>query len=233
MEMLRRYLILIAMLIFCLQFMGCSDDFDTVISTNQEQKPGITGSKYWNPKYGLTITSLPIEGWTMKGLGDDGQGQFLETLTFETGYYISSYLLILMEPVSADRFIDLGENGFVDPIAEASIPCIWVGIETWKGFTLDKRDIIFLLNDIAEIEKSDISIVTGLSVEEQKITGVSSLGTQLIYSYEGEKYFATTFFADVEKVVYISYLVPPSNFQKYYAIYNQIVKNTRLLTKGS
>jgi len=99
---------------------GCGEDSYVPTSSTSDSTPkvekGLYGNKYFNTKFGISISNLPVDDWTVRAFGKDGQGMLRKT---ETGF-IPLYHLLLMEPVPADNFIGPNDEGYLNPVIDAN-----------------------------------------------------------------------------------------------------------------
>ncbi|MEK7398772.1 MAG: hypothetical protein AAB116_17705 [Candidatus Poribacteria bacterium] len=203
-----------------LAFVGCGDDAsDTVIDEPDMLKSGLNGDTYFNPKYGIKITKLPVDTWTIKALGSDGLG-FHQA---EVGM-IPLYWLLLMEPVPTNQFIGLDENASADKIVEAKIPFIAVVLNYNKGGKFETYDLTQYLNDFTQ--------AYSLQIESKKSVYIgNSLGLQAVFIDPIGLKSGVTWFAKGEVMVRCEFHSTQPDFDKYYPAYEQVVNNIWLMGK--
>ena len=89
---MKRIIIWGAIFLLILGCAGCGEESSGPSEPVQEIKKGLHGDTYMNIKFGVQITNLPVEEWTVKALGGDGQG----LLEQSTQGYIPMYHLLLI-----------------------------------------------------------------------------------------------------------------------------------------
>jgi hypothetical protein len=208
-----RVIICAVILILVLGAIGCGEDeSDTPTEPVQEIERGLSGDSYFNTKFGISFTNLPIDEWTVKAYGDDGQGIRYGR---EEGI-LASYSILLIEHVSADQFVDPDADGYLSPVVDSNIPYIYVCLSYDKG-RFKTYNLMEELKQYAalwsyELESS-IPIVFG-----------NNSGRQAIL-VNGDFRWAETWFAKEDVLVRIWYWAPPSDFDKYFGVCEQILEN--------
>jgi hypothetical protein len=199
---------------------GCGDDSPAGPDEPVQELPkGLSGDTYFNTKFGVSITGLPVDDWTVKALGKDGQGMLLGT----TEGFINLYSLLLMEPVSAEQFVGPGEGGYLDPVYEAEIPFIWLGCSYEKGLDVETHQLAERLDQYA--------VTWSYELESKKAIHVGKWsGIQGIILGDDWKE-ALTWFAKGEQCIRFEYAAPASEFDKYFGVYEQVLEKIWLLGK--
>lgn len=206
--------------LFILGFAGCSDE-----ESNGPTEPvpeiakGLSGDTYMNTKFGIKISNLPVDEWTVKALGNEGQG--LQTQT-EQGL-IPLYNLLLMEPVPPDQFVGLSKKADLGPVLESDIPFIWVGLDYQKGGSYGTFDLTENLSSYAELHSAEIESKKFVNIGNA--TGIQAV---LLRTFGKE---ALTWFAKGEIMVRCEYIVNESEFDTYLDVYEQVVENIWLMGK--
>jgi len=201
---------------------GCGDDSsEEPTKPVVEIKPGLSGNTYWNTKFGIKITNLPVDSWTVKALGKDGLG-FLAPSEENT---IPLYHVMLMEPVTTEQFVNLGEGASLKPVIDANIPFIWLAVDYLKDGNFETHNLAEDVNYYAEFYSYDI--------ESKKPVYVgNSAGYQAILDVKYEDWRETlTWFAKGEVNVRYELFVKKSDIDKYFSVYENILKNTTLMGK--
>jgi len=218
-------MICFVMALFIISIIGCGDD-----SSEEPAKPvaeiklGLSGDTYWNTKFGIKITNLPVDSWTIKALGKDGLGM----LTPSEEGFIPFYLILLMEPVPAGQFVGLGEGASFEPIFDANIPFIWLGVDYLEGGSFETHNLAENVNQYAEFYSREI--------ESKKPVYVgNAAGYQAILSPISSIYVdwkeALTWFAKSEVCVRCEFWAEKSDLDKHFSVYENILKNTTLMGK--
>ena len=70
-----------------LGIIGCGDDEPTGPKV-QEIVKGLSGDTYMNTRFGVRIADLPVEEWTAKAFGSEGQGMLVQG---SQGIFLASY----------------------------------------------------------------------------------------------------------------------------------------------
>jgi len=204
--------------VLILGIMGCGDEGGPTEPVPEVIK-GLSGDTYFNTKFGVKISDLPVDIWTVKALGSEGQG--LREQVEEA--YIPMYHLLLMEPVPADQFVSLGEKGGLDPVLEAGIPFIWVGLDYQKGGNYETHNLTENLNWYAVQHYAEIESKKFVNIGNA--TGIQAV---LLRSFGKE---ALTWFAKGEICVRCEYIAKESEFDKYFDVYIRVVENVWLMGK--
>jgi len=201
-------------LIVCALFgvIGCGEEPTSPAEPVPEIVSGLSGDTYMNTKFGIRISNLPVDEWTVKALGEDGQGMMARP---EPGI-LPSYRLLLMEPVPAYQFIDMDVEGFTSSIVAADIPFIIL--------TVDHEEGRFVSYNLSE-EIDQYAAVWGFEIESKSaVTVENGTGIQAVLLGNGYNE-ALTWFAKTDMVVRCTYIASPSKFVTYYPTYLQVVEN--------
>ena len=210
----------IALFLLMLGFIGCGENSsDNSIEPATEIKTGLSDSTYLNTKYGIRITNLPMDSWTVKALGSDLQGMKVQSDLS----YISYYHLLLMEPVTPDQFIGTDNLGYLDPVTDAGIPFITVGVNYQKGVSFETYQIS---DDLDQFAASN-----SYQIESKKPVYIgNSSGIQaILYREEDSTKVAVTWFAKDEIAVRCEYRSGEAEFDKYIDTYNKLANNFWLM----
>jgi hypothetical protein len=210
----------IALMMF--MFIGCGDDSsEEPLKPVDEIKPGLSGNTYWNTKFGIKITNLPVDSWTVKALGKDGLGFLMPS---EEGT-IPLYNLMLIEPVPADKFVGFGEGSSLNPLFDANIPFIWIAVDYLEGGNFESHNLAEDINQYAESYSYNIE-------SKKPIYVGNSAGYQVIldFGYEDWK-DALTWFAKGEVNVRYELIAKKADLDKYFSVYENVLKNTTLMGK--
>lgn len=202
---------------------GCGGEEDSYVPAgpSTEIKKGLSGGNYFNTKFGISIPNLPMDTWTVKALGKDGQGFLMQQ---EEGF-IPMYLLLLMEPVPAHQYVGPDEKGYINPVLDANIPCIVLFVNYAKGGSFENYQIPGMLSSYIEF--------WSLVVESKKPVYVGdAAGTQaVLLESDGNYKEVITWFAKGELLVRYEYWAPLSEFDKYQDVYYQVLENINLMGK--
>ena len=178
----------------------------------QPPKPDPT---YINKKFLVKITNLPVETWTVKTLGTDEQGKMIYT---EPGS--SDYILLLMEPIPENQFIDLDKDNLTTNIINAGMPFIEVILIKMDGMD-------FPSYKLPEIVKS---VFTGIDLNESKpVAGANCTGYQVTVQLDLDTKFSLSYFVKKDILVGIGYIAQNTEYDKYLDVYNNVVKNLTLM----
>ncbi len=191
---------------------GCGEEPASPTEPVPEMVPGLSGDTYMNTKFGIRISNLPVDEWTVKALGEDGQGMMSRP---EPGI-LASHRLLLMEPVPAYQFIDMDVEGFTSSITAADIPFILL--------TVDHEEGRFVSYNLSE-EIDWYAEVWGSEIESKNaVTVANGTGIQAVLLNNGSKE-ALTWFAKTDMVVRCTYYASSLKFVTYYPTYLQVVEN--------
>ena len=197
---------------------GCGDDGSSgPTEPIQEIEQGLTGDTYMNAKFGVKVSNLPVEEWTVKALGGEEQG----LLEQSSQGFIPMYHLLLMEPVSEDEFITVSTVEGLAPVLNSGIPFVWIGLDYQKGGNYETGDLSENLNRYAGLHSAEIE-----SKQFVSIGNATAIQAVLIRSFGKE---ALTWFARGEILVRCEYITEESEFDKYYSVYEQVVENVWLI----
>lgn len=218
---MKRAIICLVIPLLILGIAGCGDE-ESDIPTESTPKiiKGLSGDTYMNTRFGIKITNLPVDEWTVKALGSEGQGVRAQ---FGQGA-MPQYKLLLMEPVPADQFVDLDEKGMIAPMLEADIPFALVFVDHDEGGNLETYDLTAELKGYAALHSAEIE--SKKFVETGSATGIQAV---LIRSEDIKE--ALTWFAKGEIRVRCEYWAKEPKFGKYYDVYEQVVGNVLLMGK--
>ena len=214
--------ICVVMALLIISIIGCGDDSsEEPTKPVAEIKPGLTGSTYWNTKFGIKITNLPVDLWTVKALGKDGLG----FLASSKEGFIPHYILMLMEPVPAEQFVGLGEGASIKPILDANIPFIYLAVDYLEGGKFETYNLAEDVEQYAEFYSREI--------ESKKPVYVgNAAGYQATLSLEIDNWKETfTWFAKGEVYVRCEFWAEKSNLDKYFSVYENTLKNIWLMGK--
>ena len=181
--------------------------------------PGLSGDTYMNTKFGVRITDLPVEEWTVKALGNEGQG----VLDPATQGFIPMYYLLLMEPVSEDEYITLNTTDRISPIVAAEIPFVLVFLDYSEGGNYETHNLTENLESYAALH--------GAEIESKKFVSIGNATAiqAVLLRGDGLKE-ALTWFAKGEICVRCEYWAKESEFGKYYVGgYIRVVENVWLM----
>ena len=209
---MERVISLAVILLLVLGIVGCGDELPSGPDEPvQEIQTGLSGDCYFNTKFGISFTDLPVDEWTVKAFGADEMG-----LRYLIENVLTSYSILLIEHVPEDQFIDLDENGYQTPVTDANIPYIYVSLAYDKGrfktYNLMEEMKQYAAFWSMELESS-IPVVCG-----------NNSGRQAIL-VAGELRCAETWFATEDVVVRVWYWAPPSDFDKYFNVCEQMLEN--------
>lgn len=200
-------------------FIGCGDSSDSPTEPVTVITPGLSGNTYLNTKYGIKITNLPVDEWTVKALGGDMQGLRVQS---EQGY-IPLYSLLLMEPVPSNKYVGPNEQGYLNPVVEAGIPFIWVSVDYERGVKVETGDLSKALDNLA------LDYAYKIELKKPVYVG-NSAGTQAVLSHiEYDEKGVLTWFAKGEFCVRCEYWTTKSGFDSYLEVYNNVIKNIWLM----
>jgi hypothetical protein len=210
-----------ATVLLTIMVIGCSDDSEEPLKPVAEIKPGLSGDTYWNTKFGIKITNLPVDSWTIKALGKDELGM----LTPSEEGIIPFYIILLMEPVPAGQFVGLGEGTSPNSIFDANIPHIWLGVDYLEGGNFETHSLAEDVKQYAEFYS--------LEIESKKPVYVgNATGYQAILSLGSDGWKETlTWFAKGEVCVRCEFWAEKSDLDKYFSVYENILKNIWLMGK--
>lgn len=215
---MKRLLILGLIPLLIYGIIGCGeDDPGTPTGSTQEIVKGLSDGEYLNSKFGVKITYIPDEGWTVKDFGNEGQGM----LESSSQGYIPMYHLLLMEPVPEDEFVTLNSEESISPVLEAGIPFIWVALDYAEGANFQTSDLSDNLTSYASLH--------GAEIESKKFVSIgnaTAIQATLNRTFGKE---ALTWFAKGEIIVRCEYIAAESEFEKYYIPYIQTVQSIWLM----
>ena len=206
-------------LILILAAAGCGDEEEPKAPTESEPKliKGLSGDTYMNTKYGVKITNLPVDLWTVKALGADGQGFRVQG----TSAY-SFYRLLLMEPVSSDEFVGFDESGNIEPMLDADIPFIYISLEHTEGAEFSTHALSQDLESYADWHSAEI--------ESKKFVAVGdATGIQAVLLRSDGLKEALTWFAKGEVLVRCEYWARDPKYSTYLPVYELVVENICLM----
>lgn len=209
---MERVIIWAAILVLVAGFVGCGEDSHTPAEPVQEIERGLSGDSYFNTKFGISFSNLPVDEWTVKAYGADEQG----IRHGQEGNLLPYYSILLIEHVPADQFVDMDADGYLSPVVDSNIPFIYVHLDyaegRFKTYNLMEELKQYAARWSYELESS-VPVVFG-----------NNSGRQAIL-VEGGFRWAETWFAKEDVVVRILYWAPPSDFDKYFDVYEQILEN--------
>ncbi len=200
-------------------FFGCGDDSpETPVEPTEKLVKGLSGDNYMNTKYGIRISKLPVDEWTIEDLGADGQGMRLQS---EQGGFIPLYLLLLMEPVPANQFVGPDEKGYLDPVVEADIPFIIIAVNYERGRTFETHDL--------SEELEQYAIMWGYEIESKKLVYVGTAAGIQVIMLQSDYKEALTWFAKGDLQVRCEYFAKEAEFDKYLDVYMEMLDNITLM----
>ncbi len=201
--------------------LGCGDSTDKIVTPGEEIKSGLSGNSYLNTVYGISISNLPTQPWTIKALGNDMKGLKLQS---EQGY-IPFYYLLLMEPVKDNEFVGPDKYGYLEPVFNAGIPFIVLAVDNQKGTYIETYSVSREIELYAEINS--------LSIESKKTISIGNYtGIQAILSNnESSMKSAITWFAKGDIMVRYEYWAKDADFDSYLTTYDNILKSFSLMGK--
>lgn len=198
---------------------GCGDEPGGPAEPIPEIVKGLSGDTYMNTRFGVKISNLPVEEWTVKAMGGEGQG----LLEGSTQGYIPMYHLLLMEPVTEEEFISLSTPESLGPVLDSGIPFIWIALDYEEGGNYETGDLTNNLNWYADSHSAEIE-----SKKFVSIGNATAIQAVLIRSFGKE---AITWFAKGEILVRCEYIAKESDFDKHFDVYTQVVENVWLIGK--
>jgi len=180
---------------------------------------GLSGDTYFNTKFGVKIEGLPVDTWTVKALGQDGQGIREQN----DASYVPMYHLLLMEPVPEDQFIGLSQEGSLETILESRNPFIWIGLDYSESGNFETYHLSEDLDSYAEMKSAEIE-------SKQMVSIGNATGIQAVLD-RGDWKEALTWFAKGEICVRCEYCANEQEFLTYYPVYLGIMENVWLMGK--
>jgi len=202
-------------LIVCALFgvIGCGEESKSPAEPVPEIVPGLSGDTYMNTKFGIKISNLPVDEWTVKALGEDSRGLMARRIEG----FLPYYTLLLMEPVPAYQFIDMDVDGFTSSIIAADIPFIILTVDYDEG-----RFVSYNLSE----EINQHAAMWELEIESKNaITVENGTGIQAILLWDDGTKEAMTCFAKTDILVRCTYYASSLKFVTYYPTYIQVVEN--------
>lgn len=208
---------------------GCSDE-SLHIPTESTPKilKGLSGDTYFNTRFGIKVSNLPVDEWTIKALGSEGQGlqvqqgELSRLLTYLFRLY-KSYELLLMEPVPDNQFIGLDAGGYLDSVYEAGIPFILISVDCQEGGEFKTHNLADELDIYATFWSFEIVSKKAISVG--KSTGLQAILSNRIVDVKQ----AVTWFAKGETLVRCEYITDSFQFYSYLDDYLELVENIWLM----
>jgi len=204
-------------LLLCLflTIMGCGGE-DKITEPPPVLEPGLSGNTYLNTKFCCKITELPVDDWTVKTYGNDGQGKMIYN---DSEYGIASYIMILMEPVPADQFIDVDEGKYLGSILNAKMPFIGVWVYEYADTNIPNYEFM----EIMRFLHAD----TGLH-ETKPIAGANCTGYQVTGQYHGDEDDGTitlSWFMKNNILLEVGYFSGNDKYMSYLGAYNHVVNH--------
>ena len=173
----------IAILAAALYILGCGNDEPSItVETTNELVGGLSGNTYICTRFGITIPNLPVDEWTVKELGSNGQGIEQKQEPPEGYVAIPLHHLLLMEPVTIDEFVGLDEKASLKPIMMKNIPFIWVGVEVYtEEIDLSKNLDSYIKDKSASVESREFVEIGGITGIQAVLIRGSGLRESLIW----------------------------------------------------
>jgi len=205
-------------LILCLflTIMGCGGE-DKITEPPPVLEPGLSGNTYFNTKFCCKITDLPVDDWTAKAYGTDGQGIMIYN---ESGIGISSYMMLLMEPVPANQFIEVDEGNYFDSIHNAKMPFITVWVYKYVDMDIPNHEFLAIMRDIY----AD----SGLQ-ESKPIAGANCTGYQVTGQYDDNSTITLSWFVKNNIMLEVGYVAENSKHISYLGAYNHVVSHLTMM----
>ncbi|MGQ9610762.1 MAG: hypothetical protein ACUVWN_15810 [bacterium] len=207
--------------ILILLAMGCEDSSDEVITTIEEVKTGLSGNTYLNTVYGIRISNLPVESWTIKTLGNDMKGLKMQS----EQEFLQFYYLLLMEPLPENEYIGPNKDGYLDPVVDAGIPFIVLAVNYQKGINFETYGVSKEIDRYAKLYSLQIEPRKPVYVGNS--AGIQAILYDNVFSLKG----AITWFAKNELLIRYDFYAKDSDFDNYIATYDQIIKDTWFIGK--
>jgi hypothetical protein len=220
---MKRVVVCYSIMSLILGVIGCGSDDE------RESKPTPilqnTDNTYLNTKFLVKITELPPKDkWTIKKLGTDGQGKMVYT---EPG--MSDYVLLLMEPIPENQFVDLDKDNSTINIINAGMPFIQVSL-----IKMDDMDIApYQLPELVKLIFADIDLN-----EAKPVAGANCTGYQVTTQLDLDNKISLSYFVKKDILVMITYIAQNpiqleseiiTEYDKYLNVYNNVVKNLTLM----
>ena len=206
----------ILLLVMMLWISGCGDEVNTAPSPDEEPIGGLSDDTYVSYKFGITVSNLPVDEWTVKELGNKGQGIRQES---KEGY-VPLHHLLLMEPVPIGEFVGLDEKASLVSVIMEKIPFIWVATEVYTKSTenLDLSESLDLYIEAisADVESRELVEIGGITAIQAVLIRRSGLRESLIW------------FAKRRLIVRCEYLSNETDFYKYYNTYTKVAYSISL-----
>jgi hypothetical protein len=211
--------------VLMLGFAGCGEEeSDIPTASTPKIVKGLSGDTYMNTKFGIKISNLPVDEWTVKALGKDEQGWLMSPEGFTPIYW-----LLLMEPVPADQFVELDAERDLLPIIEAKIPFVSVFLDYDKGGSYETHDLAEELSWYAASYSAEIE--SKRFVSSGNATGIQAILVRTFGEGDLPGKEALTWFAKGEIEVRCEYIAKEPEFDEYLDVYMNVIQNILLMGK--
>jgi len=203
----------IFILFFLFIILGCGGE-DKIIDT-QEPCWGLCDNTYRSQKFAFNITELPIDKWTVKTYGENGQGKVLSS---EFG--VKTYIMLLMQPNAEGKFIDLDEGKYIDSILDAGMPFITVWVYEYQNMDIPTHEFL----DIMRMIYADANLY-----EAKPIAGSNNTGYQVMGQYDDDNTITLSWFIKKNILVEIGYVAENKKHTSYLGTYNHVVSHLTIM----